>query len=108
MDLGLAVLSIFTLVGFLFLLLNFGAIKAPLSAKCVLVALGLVAMWFLLSTWLWTLNYRKLGLPNSWTFLVGPRPEDSVAQAAWFWGRQAFWAWLLAAALLVVFTILLD
>ncbi|MGH9814343.1 MAG: hypothetical protein ACRD4T_14525, partial [Candidatus Acidiferrales bacterium] len=82
----LVALALFSLVGLVFFILNFGNLRAPLLAKFVLGLMFPVGLFFLFATWMWTIKWRKLGWSNSWELLTAPRPTAEDELAAWVWG----------------------
>jgi hypothetical protein len=76
----------------------------PLPRALVAVLL-MAILWGLLATWVSNLKYRKLDINNSWALLRGPKPPEPAARAAWRWGRQAWYAWIVVMLSMLAFVL---
>jgi len=81
--------------------------NAQLPEKIVVTALCLAVPWGVVTTWVWSRNYRKLKLSSSTRLLFGPRPSNPDELRAWIWGRQCRYAFLTVVICLVAFAILI-
>jgi len=79
----------------LFVLWGLAQARADLLARSLLFVVCLLELFAVVSTWIWAMKWRHLGLISPWRFIVGSRPDDQAELSAWKWGRRAWISWLL-------------
>ena len=92
-----ALVSLFMVTTTFFLLWSVGQARTGIFDKSLTVVQCFVALFGLLSTWIWTIRWRTLRFDGPpWRFVVGPRPSHPVELSAWRWGRRAWVSWFVA------------
>ena len=64
--------------------------------------LALAEVWCFVSTWRWSVNFRRVEGFAATQLLLGPRPADTVAIRAWTWGRHFRYACMAVIACIIV------
>lgn len=92
-------------VASLLVLWGLGQARTDLLGKSLILALCVFELLALVSTWIWAMKWRTLGLASPWRFVIGSRPSESPEISAWRWGRRAWVWWLAIVACLLLFAL---
>jgi hypothetical protein len=79
--------------------------SSSLFEGLVLSGLSLCQTFGVVATWMWAFRWRSLKRSGAWSFILGRRPNDAPALAAWTWGRLSIVAWLVVIISLAALSI---
>ena len=99
-------ISITMTVGIMVLFLSVATKFHPAEAALIVLLFASV-LWGEVSTWFWTSHFSKLPGYSSTDILLGPRPEDPEAAAAWYWGRQFRYSMFVTTGLMFLLAVLI-
>lgn len=74
----------------------------PLGGRAAMTLLAVAVVWCFVSTWRWSVSFRKVPGANATRLLLGARPVDEAAVSAWKLGRHFRYAWITLLACLIL------
>lgn len=92
-------------VASLFVLWGLGQARTDFLGKSLILALCVLELLALASTWMWAMKWRTVGFASPWRFVTGPRPAEPVEASAWRWGRRAWLSWLAIIVCVLAFAL---
>jgi hypothetical protein len=100
-------MSAVVILGIFLFVANISRIDLTLVGKSLALVGAIAMLWGIVATWVWSHYYQRSQLQSYWGFIRGLQPSEPGARTAWWWGRQALYAWC-AIMLVIILLALIE